>query len=300
MATKSSNTIGNPWHDSDGKFTSQGGASTSNDDLLEIFAIDNEGFDENNADAWLDMFDDNIGAVEFKKSANVGEAIELANNLLGSNVAYYDENDLEYANYMNEALFNVHKKYPKIFEGMHFFGNSEECLSKTVNFIGDLQKQVAGDLSKYLFEKRMKNMEWDIGNNKGVGAITLSSVQWPQTAIVMNPFNKKVTMGCDFSSQIHKNLKTDVKLMYPIYHEIGHLCSAFLKRNNNINDIYKMRANMLGHREDYDFTWYAIHGPIGEFFSEAFADVMCFGDKAREKNKQIVALWDKLYEESTK
>ena len=301
MATKSSNTYGNPWHDDKGQFTSKNGADMSNDNLLEIFNIESNDFDENDASMWLDVFDEDTDiAIEFKQSLNVDEAMELADKLIGSKIAFYDKNDLEYANCMNEALFKVHKKYSKIFDDIHFFGNTEECLSMTINFIGDLQKKLCGELGKYLFEKQMKNMKWDVGGDKGTGAITISSANWPGSAIVMNPFNKKVTIGCDFSSQIHKNLKNDVKLMYPIYHEMGHLCSAFLKKRNKINEIHKIRANMLVHREDYDFTWYAIHGPIDEFFSEAFADVMCFGENAREKNKQVVALWDKLYEESTK
>lgn len=307
MATKSQNTQGNPWHDEDGKFTSKTGGVVDNTENAE-FDVDNpdaflSSFDADNPDDFLSSFEEEQPKqpklVEYKIASSVEEAEEIANAILGKEAAFYDKLDLEYANQINKCLYNVHQKYPKIFEKFNYIGNTPEVLLKCENMI---VKTMPNQYYAKVVSDNFKHISWGKKTGYGTGAITVYSALTGDQGIVLNPYNKNVTMGCDFSGQIHKHIKLEEKRLYPIYHELGHVCSNFLKQNGKIGEMMSFRKIVLGlyKLSDHEFTKYAAVGGKDEFFSEAFADVMCFGDKARPRNKQAVELWEELYDEITK
>ena len=121
MATKSSNTQGNPYHDEEGKFTTANGSSTSvKEGEGKLFSIRlKPNFDINAAKQGLQKAkissqqsaSQQIGS--YKEATNIEEANAIGQSILPScRVNYSNKCDVAKANEMNKALSDVANKFP--------------------------------------------------------------------------------------------------------------------------------------------------------------------------------------------
>ena len=139
MAIKSNNQQGNPYHDeATGQFTKKdGGGSSSlkneqqeehqamkmfglNKDLpMKIGTIDDiKAWREQKQKEKQNTPEIENGETSFKKAKNISEAIDLANDFVNgkTHIVWAKNTNIDAANEMNEAIYDVHQDFPQIFE----------------------------------------------------------------------------------------------------------------------------------------------------------------------------------------
>ena len=155
MAKKSDNIQGNPWHDEgNGQFTSQNSAGTKNDNeekqAMSLMGLSNNGggktskvvaggsagpvppkrkiSKDQDMDYIKEAIKQRIRTKEYDAKGlpygrDLKECEQIGSNLLGAGiVAYSDTLDINLANQLNQALFDVKNDFPKLMESLVRFG----------------------------------------------------------------------------------------------------------------------------------------------------------------------------------
>lgn len=310
MATKSSNTIGNPWHDEKGQFTSEtsGNNFDNFDSISNNLETNDDFFDVDDVDSFLNSFLFDVDEETLPVFENSKEASEYLGSLLNKSPEVFDlGKDKDFINASVECITNVYKKFPKCFDNLEVFGNTKKSFQRARNilydkFYGMVEKDkpyLSANSIIYITEKIVKK---NLRFGSGVGAKT-----WRDSkAILFNKNGMEHIRQCDFSKDIHKHLRSVPPEKWAIYHEIGHLISNFVESRKKYDKMLIFRQESILYHSEEITKYGKSYGSTGkgelkyEFFSECFADYMCFGENARNVSKQAVSLMEKLYEESSK
>ena len=261
-------------------------------------------------------------------SKDTKEAQDWANqNIFGGKDVVRYGNNLEFANCANEALQNVYKQYPAVFEKVRVFGIGKENLERFHkdivfnNILPQLKKnnpdKSEAELIIYAY-KALDNVPykhnptkkgyWHNKKTENIGIAKIitetfigGTTAGDSSSVVFNPYFKSNDdfKNLDNSRNIHLHLRAVPPEKWTIYHEIGHLISNYVASHGNISAMHAFRNESIANHSD-EITRYGKSDKVNEFFSEAFADYMCFGDKARDVSKEAVKLMEKLYGESSK
>ena len=195
MAKKSTNTQGNPWHDeSTGEFTSQnGGSSGSNEEkqAMQLMGLKNDSSDEDKEPISGKAIKDEgrvalpTGAKKISQNQDMNyikqayqqmlrnkgykdrglelgkdlkECEQIGSNILGSGIVAYSTGlNLNYANQLNQALFDVKNDYPQLLESLARFGTGA-ATAKEVEQIKENANKRCSELAKSL-NVQLENVE---------------------------------------------------------------------------------------------------------------------------------------------
>lgn len=167
MATKSNNTIGNPYHADNGQFTSPDDNISSNKKISLKANVDlsniSQVLQNNNNSA--------VGLVDTKTPLTLPISVQDAemqgNRILGSKnvVGYADDTDLKVAHSFNQGLQDVCRDFSKVFdnEQLYLYGTeNKRIFGDKQQARQDEQKLIQDILSRPIYVQKLKDLGLDV------------------------------------------------------------------------------------------------------------------------------------------
>lgn len=291
MATKSNNTQGNPWHDENGRFTSEGENGVNDDEVLAIklkSGVDLSNLKQNiklKSGVNLGNITKQLGGQDVDVNTpltfptSIQDAEMQGNRILGGNnvVGYLPDTDLAVAHEFNKALKDVVTDFPNLFSDnqLYLFGTKNE---RPVSEFSSANDKVIIDkvLSNPVYEKKLN----DLNMNKDI----VSQVILSQFSQMRNTFNNGIrgtsvgglTSMSDFSRKNHL-INTNNIILFNKTH------SKSLENWNNYPKSSIRDGHFLPIGDKTGAYMVASH-EIGHHVFEKLIDLMDDNDKAQLKS----------------